>query len=29
MSMYREQKDNDFEADFVKNAKIREEAGEE
>ena len=29
MSIYREQKDNHFEADFVKNAKIREEAGEE
>ena len=29
MSMDRQQKDDEFIADFVRNAKIREEAGEE
>ena len=29
MSMDRQQKDDEFIADFVKNAKIREQAGEE
>jgi len=29
MSLHREQKDADYEADFVKNAKIRDKAGEE
>jgi len=29
MSLHREQKDADYEADFVRNAKIREQAGEE
>jgi hypothetical protein len=29
MSLHREQKDADYEADFVKNAKIRDKACEE